>query len=172
MKPGIYTNYYIQLKTNHRCVRRIFFLFIVTILSINTYAQTSTIYVVFTKTPSGTGISGIRHSIISDADITTMFRSAIHNYRIANVQASFYSSFVYAIRKTEPDDPIITKSVSFLNTVTYIDWDIVGPTLQTFQQISAKVDQIKSYDKIYFIDRSEIVNGNIKMVPVEAPITY
>ena len=171
MKPGIYTNYYIQLKTNYRCVRRIFFLFIVTILSINTFAQTATIYVIFTKTPSGTGISGIRHSISTGTDMT-IFRHAAHYYRIANPSSQFYSSFFYAIRKTEPDDPIITKPLSFLNTVTYIDWDIVGPTLQTFQQVRTKVDQIKSYSKIYFIDRSEIVNGNMKMVPVEVPISY
>ena len=102
----------------------------------------------------------------------TTYRYAAHNYRIVDVQARFYSSFFFAIRKTEPDDPIITKPVSFLNTVTYIDWDIVGPTLQTFQQVRTKVDQIKSYSKIYFIDRSEIVNGNMKMVPVEVPISY
>ena len=139
-------------------------------LSINTFAQTSTIYVIFTKTPNNS-VSGIDHLISTGTDMT-IFRHASHYYRIANISFPFYSTFVYATRKTEPENPIVTKSVSFLNTVTYIDWDIVGPTLQTPQQVKAKVDQIKSYSKIYFIDRSEIVNGNMKMVPVEVPISY
>ena len=151
-------------------MKRILLLFITVMLSINTYAQTSTIYVIFTQSPTG---SGIRHLISTEAETDmTIFRHAAHDYRIVNTSFPFYSSFFYAIRKTEPDDPIITKPISFLNTVTYIDWDIVGPTLQTFQQVKAKVDQIKSYSKIYFIDRTEIVNGNMKMVPVEVPISY
>ena len=145
-------------------MKKILLLFIAGILSISSFAQTSTIYIIFTKADTG---SGIRHSIIPDTDITT-FRSAIQYYMIVNVPAIFYLSFDYVTRKTEPEDPIITKPVSFLNTVTYIDWDVVGPTLQTYQQVEAKVNQIKSYGKIYFIDRTEIVNGTMKMVPVKA----
>ena len=152
-------------------MKKIFLLFIAITLSINTFAQTSTIYVIFTKTPSGTGVSGIRHSIITSTNMT-ISRYYMRNYRIVDVQAGFYDSFVFSIDKTEPDDPIITKPVSFLNTVTYIDWDIVGPTLNTFQQVKAKVEQIKSYNKIYFIDRTEIVNGNMKMVPVKIPVSF
>ena len=147
-------------------MKKILLLLIVATLSINTLAQTSTIYVIFTQAPTG---PGIRHLIDNQTNLT-MFRYTTHDYMVA--QAGFHFSFFFAIRKTEPDDPIITKPLSFLNTVTYIDWDIVGPTLQTFQQVRAKVDQIRSYSKIYFIDKSEIVNGNMKMVPVKVPISY
>ena len=148
--------------------RLLLLLFIAVIPSINTFAQTSTIYVIFTKAHT---VSGIRHSISTGTDMT-MFRYAAHDYMIVNKEASYYSSFSYANRRTAPDDPIITKPVSFLNTVTYIDWDIVGPTLQTNQQVQAKVNQITSYSKIYFIDRTEIVNGNMKMVPVKIPVSF
>ena len=148
-------------------MKKIFLLILTIALSCNMFAQTSSIYVMFTKTSSN-NVSGIDHSIITGI---TGDRSAMHNYMIANKTAGYYSSFAYVNRISEPDNPVITKPTSFLNTVTYIDWDVVGPTLQTFQQVKAKVDQIMSYEKIYFIDRTEIVNGNMKIVPVKPVIS-
>ena len=148
-------------------MKKIFLLFIVIILSVNTFAQTSSIYVIFTKT-SSKNVPGIDHWTSSITN-KTKYRYASQYFMVA--QAGLHQFFDYSALITEPDNPIITKPTSFLNTVTYIDWDVVGPTLQTFQQVKAKVDQIMSYEKIYFIDRTEIVNGNMKIVPVKPVIS-
>ena len=149
-------------------MKKLLLLFIAITLSINTFAQASTIYVIFTKTPNNT-VSGIDHSISTGTDMT-MFRYAAHNYMIVNTEAAHYSIFSYANRRTAPDNPIITKPTSFLNTVNYIDWDIVGPTLNTFQKAQTKFKEIAAYDKIYFIDRTQTVNGMLTIIPVKARV--
>ena len=147
-------------------MKKIIVLLITITLSINIFAQSSEVYVIFTKTSKGKGAE-FKH-LIDEKTNLSIFRYPSHYFLITGGKVGYNFSFSYSCRRTEPDNPILTKPTSFLNTVTYIDWDIVCPTLNTFEKAKAKVDQIKSYSKIYFIDRTEIVNGTMKIVPVKA----
>jgi len=148
-------------------MKKVILLFLTIALSINVFAQSSEIYVIFTKVNSST--SGIEHSISKSTDLS-IFRYPNHFFIMANNQVGYFFSFDYSCRKTEPDNPIITKPTNFLNTVNYIDWDIVGPTLNTFQKAQTKFKEIAAYDKIYFIDRTQTANGMLTIIPVKTKV--
>ena len=148
-------------------MKKIILLFTIIALSGNMFAQSSEVYVIFTKVLAGT--PGIQYSIIDDADMTD-FRYPIHFYRMVNRQVRYYFSFEYVCYKTDPDNPILKKPTSFLNGKNCIDWDVVCPTLNTLAKAHAKHREIIAYDKIYFIDRTQTVNGTLTIIPVEALI--
>ena len=65
-----------------------------------------------------------------------------------------------------PDNPIVYKPVSFLDTIDYLDWD--KETIEmSYKQLVSMINEINTHDTIYFIDRTEIKDGMIKMYPVK-----
>jgi hypothetical protein len=119
-------------------------------------------YVVFTSTDSE--VSGVWHFINTSYN-TELYKTPPHGYTIFNRQADYSYLFDYINYKNRPDNPIETKPVSFLDTVEYIDWDVIGHAM-TKEQTETKYQEIISHSKIYFIDRNDTQNGMIKIVPV------
>lgn len=128
-------------------------------------STSDTVYVVFTSIKNdGTGI--YRH--INNSYNKQYYRTPTHTYFIQNHTKDYLHMFDYLNRSDEPNNPIIVKSTSFLDTISYIDWDKVEPSL-TAEQVESLFRKIAAYSKIYFIDRNDIKNGAIQLVPVLAP---
>jgi len=137
------------------------------IFVINLFSQQQTpVYVIFTSTTDDA--QGVWHDIYDDADFnySSFYRYPPRDYSIVNRTAKYSLNFEYVNKKEEPDNPVLTKPSSFLNTIEYIDWDVIGPNL-TKGQAEAKRDEIVSHSPIYFIDRNETINDMIKLVPVK-----
>lgn len=130
----------------------------------NLFAQKNdTIYVVFTAT-SWDVDPCFAHDIYEDFD-PKIFMDKAHGYWISSIQNN-YTLFFYSDNRIEkPDNQILKKPVSFLESVKYIDWDKLSPEM-TRAQAKEKEKEIESYSKIYFIDRKEIKDGIMTMVPV------
>ena len=146
-------------------------LLLITCLMVSTISFLSaqdngTIYVVFTSTrnDSTDDSAGVWHST-RDSFNPNFYKSPTHTYTIWDRSKNYFFKFDYVNGKNKPDNPIISKPVSFLATVEYIDWDVIGPTL-TKAQAEAKYQEIISHAKIYFIDRNDTKDGMMKMVPV------
>ncbi len=127
----------------------------------------NTIYVIFTSTrnDSTDDSAGIRYSIHDSES----YKSPSYIYFVRDKVKDYNFIFVYADWRNNPDDLIISKPESFLETVDYIDWDVIGPTL-TKEQAKEKYQEIIFHSKVYFIDRNDIQNGIMKMVPVYSSI--
>ena len=151
-------------------MKKIVFIIFTQLLAISLFAQTQNeIYIIFTSVSATQHNIGVRVLDTIEYDQNTD-RNSIRLYTIFRkgfADFAFRLSFGYRNAKDKPDNPIVTKPVSFLNTVNYIDWDIVGPALQSGEQAQAKLNEIKSYNNIYFIDRNEVANGTMKIVPVK-----
>lgn len=89
-------------------------------------------------------------------------------YVLRNSNVHYNYIFAHRCLLKETDKPeILIKNLSFLNTVNPIDWDILGTSL-TKEQAKEKYNEIKSHDKIYFIDRNDFSGDTIKLVQVHA----
>ena len=135
---------------------------IITTIASSLFAQTNndTVYVVFTSiSEKGTGVNFVS---VYDPEVD---RTPVRGYFIVDLDKDYLCRFMYFNQKDEPNNPIATKPLSFLDTIEYIDWDEIHPGL-TAAQAEAKFEEIQSHKKIYFIDRNEIANNTIQLVPV------
>ena len=127
------------------------------------------VYLVFTSTDVPTNEadqtepSGVWHSKVTPADSQAEWRD------IPRVISLFYDQDNLCLTFISKDIvPITTKHKDFLKAVTYIDWDIIGPTL-TSSQAKAKYQEILQHNEIYCIDRRDIRNDQIELIPVGKP---
>ena len=139
------------------------FLFCVCLL---TSAQERTIYVTFShdERASRSGIANISRP--NKQFDSTKLRGPRRFFRPTDSDVGFYSTFAYINPIDQPDNPILIKPVSFLETVEHIDWDVYTKNF-TLQQYLEFLEQLATYDKVYFIDRAEIKDGMMKMYPVK-----
>ncbi len=106
--------------------------------------ENDTIYVIFTSTRND--YSGVWH-FTRDYYNPEFYRSPSHDFTIMDRSKGYFFRFAYVNSNNKPDKPIISKPVSFLETIYYIDWDIIGPTL-TKEQAKEKYQEIIFYPKI------------------------
>ena len=141
-------------------------LFITFILCIcfGSYAQqVNTAYIIFQD--SDKAVYGIDHLYSTNYD-TNEYRCETHAFLSTDDSVGFYHTFVYDNPINKPDNPILIKPASFLETIEHIDWNAYTKdfTLQEYREL---VQMLDTYDKVYFIDRAEIKNGMMKMYPVK-----
>ena len=124
-------------------------------------AQSQTLYVVFQVNVDKE--NSIEHGALKNYD-TDFYRYQPHFIYVS--QAGVVRSLLYANLCSQPDEPIKTLPVSFLDSVEYMDWntEIMNYSGAQFYEF---LDKLRSYDKVYFIDRSEIKDGMMKMYPVK-----
>lgn len=133
-------------------------------ITFNLFAQTNNepIYVIFTSTTEKIP-KGVAFATGYDSKVD---RTPVRIYFFVDLKEEYFRRFWHSNKKKDPENPIITKPLSFLNTVKYlIDWDVIGPSL-TKAQAEQKFEEIESHKTIYFIDRREIENNTIKLIPV------
>ena len=130
----------------------------------SSYAQNS-IYIIFTPITNKTKTGGIEH-IVSHVTDSNIYRYAPHYFTIQNTSLKAYKIFTDTNKCNQRDNPIVTKPVSFLKSVTVLNWDDFGAKL-TAADADSMVRYIDSHDKIYFIDRNEIKNGIMQVIPVK-----
>ena len=136
---------------------------ILSLTCLTSMAQQNVIYVVFTH---NVGTSRIRH-LSSDGKYDTLkFRCENHFFRTVNRDVGFYSMYAYINPINLPDNPILTKPLSFLDEVEYIEWEEHTENF-TLQEYRDFLEQLETYDKVYFIDRAEIKDGMMKLYPVK-----
>jgi hypothetical protein len=109
--------------------------------------QADTVYVFFTPTDSET--QGVWQDIDDDYN-AALYRGQTRDYTLFSRPEGYFFMFTYLPWKDEPEDPILVKPWNFLRSIEYIDWNDIGPTL-TKEQAQQKIDEILSYDKIYFV---------------------
>jgi hypothetical protein len=143
-------------------MKKILFIALALALSAQVFAQQAdTVYVVFTPTTGN--VQGVWEHINNNYN-TDLYRDPTRIYTIFSRPAGYFFRFPYQNRKNKPTNPILQKSLSFLNTVEYIDWDVVGPTL-TKAQAEELIAEILAHDKIYFIPRNSS-SQQLELVPV------
>jgi hypothetical protein len=134
--------------------------------------QLDTVYVVFTPEPETEDIQGIQQEIFYDD--TDFYSTPGRFFTIHSRPANYFFMFIYENMKDEPIEYIRFEPASFLDTVEYIDWDEIGPTL-TKEEAEELVAEILSYGKIYFIPRPVTttpqpslkgISGEQSLVPV------
>lgn len=125
--------------------------------------QHDTKYVIFSPQSEA---AGIRHLSSSGEYDTEQFRCDNHYFRIVNSEVGFYYTLWYSNQIGKTVNPILIKTIDFLDSVEYIDWDIYtkGFTLQEYRDL---VERLNTYDTVYFIDRSEIKDGMMKLYSVK-----
>lgn len=136
---------------------------ILSLTCLTSMAQENIMYVVFTH---NTGTIGIRHLPTNGKYDTSKFRSENHYFRPVNKEVGFYRTYSYTNPINLPNNPVLIKPISFLNTVEYIDWDIYTKDF-SLPEYSTFLNSLNTYDKVYFIDRAEIKDGMMKMYPVK-----
>lgn len=154
-------------------MKKLMLTILIVMFTSNLFAQEGdTVYIVFASIDNTAGISGFCLYMNPDYD-RSLYRYPTRTYKIFDKQKDYYFTFRYFNQNDEPDEPILLKPTSFLDTVTYIDWDAFAPTL-TKDQAEVYFQLIIAHSKIYFIDRKEIQNDTMKVVPVKAlrPIIF
>ena len=136
---------------------------ILSFFCLTSMGQEKVIYVVFTHNADTVGI---RHLPTNGKYDTSKFRCENHYFSAVNKEVGFYRIYIYINPINLPDNPVLIKSTSFLNTVEYIDWDVYTKDF-TLQQYKTLIETLDTYDKVYFIDRSEIKDGMMRMYPVK-----
>ena len=99
-------------------------LFITFILCIcfGSYAQqVNTAYIIFQD--SDKAIYGIDHLYSTNYD-TNEYRCETHAFLSTDDRVGFYHTFVYDNPINKPDNPILIKPASFLETIEHIDWNV------------------------------------------------
>ena len=151
-------------------LNKILLTLIITLISVPIlYAQNNNdvVYIVFTSNSEDEDTKGVNVYIDEDDDYNMeLYRSPGIAYEIFSRPVNYFYKFIYLNWNDRENNPIVSKPESFLNTIEYIDWDIIGNSL-TKQQAEQMYQEIISHSKIYFIDRNETENGTIKMVPVK-----
>lgn len=137
---------------------------LLSIISIVAYAQSS-IYVVFTPIPDYARFAGIKHRVNNVTDPKTD-RHEPHYFTIQNTSLMFNKRFLYESTFNHPDNPIMSKPISLLDSVQVIDWDDFGSTLSK-EDAESMIKYICTHDNIYFIDKTETKNEIMKVVPVK-----
>ena len=142
-------------------MRKIFITVTALFFFLITGAQTRTLYVVFNV--SRNTENSIEHGALKNYN-AQFYRYQPHSFYIA--QAGLYRIFSYANQTDQPDDPVIIQPTSFLETVEYLDWnsEVMNYSMEEFYTF---LNGLSAYDKVYFIDRSEIKDGKMKMYPVK-----
>jgi len=125
--------------------------FLFTVIYVSTYSQ-NTIHVVFTSSPDAE----------NEAKAVHIERNGNHLIALQNRSLGYVYDFLYFTN----DDSILTKPQSYLNTVSYIDWDQIGPQLSK-EQAKEQIRKLLSYDNIYFIDRNDMKAGNMRLIPAK-----
>jgi len=156
-------------------------LFIVMIFGLNMlYAQTSTDPVYLILSANASGEEGITKYI---RKIGRLDRNPSMSYWIESKSRGIYLTFQHfdynitelaEARKVRAIDQmgILTKSVSFLKTITPIDLDVLFPSW-TKEQALAFRDSLQG-KKVYIIDRNDIKNDTVKLIEVSylKPISF
>jgi hypothetical protein len=147
-------------------MKKILFIAIALLITIQAVAQGNPepAYIVFTPTTGD--VQGI-YLDIDDNDPNDLYRSPTRDYDIFSRPAGYFFWFTYMNRKTEPVENIILKPMDFLDTVDYIDWDEIGPTL-TKEQASEVIAEILTHETIYFIEKpkARVIVNYLELVPV------
>lgn len=132
-------------------------------------AQNDTTYVIFTDVENyksaESSISHLAPEPNEDFD-PTRDRTPCHFFEVCNRVAGFYRTYIYENPVAGPDTPIVTKPVSFLQTINYMDWDTETAGLN-LKQLFELIDNLNKHSVIYFIDRAEIKDEIIKLYPVK-----
>ena len=144
-------------------MKTLFTTFILCISFLSYAQQLDTLYIIFQD--SDKAVRGIEHIYLNNYD-TSKYRRANHAFLLNDSKVGLYRTFVYFNKKSLPDNPIIHKPVSFLETVEYIDWDVYTKDF-SLHEYHELVESLSTYDKVYFTDRSEIKDGMMKMYPVK-----
>lgn len=150
-------------------MKKTLILFLLFGLGLYSKAQSDTTYVIFTDVENYKSVeSSVAHlAPESDDDFDSdIERSPCHFFRLRNRIAGFYRTYIYENLLSTPDNPIVTKPVSFLQTINYLDWDS-GTAGLSLRQLFELIKDINTHSVIYFIDRSEIKDGMMKMYPVK-----
>lgn len=142
-------------------MKKIVLILIVNCFSFAMYAQSNYRYVIFCESTNAENT--IRHDAWGSYDML-FYRYEPHSFRVK--QSGVIRSFSYANQTNQPDDPVIIKPTSFLETVEYLDWnsEVMNYSSGEFYKF---LYSLSTYDKVYFIDRSEIKDGMMKMYPVK-----
>lgn len=127
-------------------------------------------YVIFTSVDENAKY-GVEKSIEETPNDMNSYRI----YQLFITQPANYGvMFIHANQKGQSNQPAIeSKSLSFLNTISWDDLDVGQP--MTKEQIKAKYEHYCTYDKLYFIDRREITSTTITLVevlPLKKTIKY
>lgn len=143
-------------------MKKLFFVVLALSLTIPSFAGDE-IYVLFTSVDNtDSEPQGVWR--FSDENYNTaLYRHPPIDYTLFSRPLGYYFKFHYLNRWSEPNRPIITKPVDFLNnTMRYIDWDVP----MTKAEAKEKYLEIELSLPIYFIDRRDTENGMMKLVPV------
>ena len=132
-------------------------------MCLNMTAQQNNIYIKFNGNNDTTGIM---HLPVSGKFDTNKFRCESHFFTLTNRVVHFYGTFAYINPTNKPDNPIIIKPLSYLESVEYIDFDAYTKGFSLGQYYDF-LKSLETYDNVYFIDRSEIKDGMMKMYPVK-----
>ena len=141
---------------------------ILSLTCLTSMAQQNVIYVVFTHND---GVFGICHYPTDGKYDTSKFRCENHYFRLDNKEVGFYRMYAYINPINRPNNPILTKPLSFLDEVEYIEWEEHTENF-TLQEYLDFLEQLETYDKVYFIDRAEIKDGMMKLYPVKKWESY
>lgn len=128
--------------------------FLFTVIYVSTYSQ-NTIHVVFTSSQDAE----------NGAKAVHMEHDGNHLIALQNRSLGYVYDFLYFTSANS----ILTKPQSYLNTVSYIDWDQIGPQLSK-EQAKEQIRELLSYDSIYFIDRNDMKAGNMRLIPAKRVI--
>ena len=142
-------------------MKKTFLILILNLLSFVAFAQKSYLYVVFQV---GTDTENdIKHWAWKNYS-TQFYRYRPHAFSVK--QSGVIRTFLYANQTSQPDEPAIMQPTSFLDTIEYLDWnrEVMNYSSGEFYIF---LNSLSTYDKVYFIDRSEIKDGMMKMYPVK-----
>lgn len=150
-------------------MRKILITILLVFMYVHSQAQSDTTYVIFSDVENYKSVeSSIAHLAPKPNEEfdSTLERTPCHFFELCNSTAGFYRTYIYENLLASPDNPIVTKTISFLQTINYLDWDTetVGLNLN---QLLKLIENMNTYSVIYFIDRKEIKDGMIKMYPVK-----
>ena len=142
-------------------MKKIFFILLLGLSCVTMFAQSNYLYVIFREDTSTE--NQIQHHPWGNYD-TLFYRYEPHSFPV--IQDKVIRFFLYANLMSEPDNPVVVQSVSFLESVEYMDWntEIMNYSGAQFYEF---LDKLRTYDKVYFIDRSEIKDGMMKMYPAK-----
>ena len=142
-------------------MKKTFLILILHWLSLVAFAQKNDLYVVFQGDTDTENY--IKNRAWENYD-TQFYRYRPHTFSVK--QSGIIRFFLYANQTNQSDDPVIIKPTSFLETVEYLDWnsEVMNYSSGEFYKF---LYSFSTYDKVYFIDRSEIKDGMMKMYPVK-----
>ena len=133
------------------------------------YGQNKICYVVFTHVEDfKSKVSSIGHLPPESATAYDPMkeRCPAHFFTPCHRDNKFYRIYEYENPIHKPNNPIINKPVSFLETIDFLDWD-KDTVDMSYRALVSLINDINAHDTIYFIDRAEIKDGIMKLYPVK-----